>query len=582
MIPHELGKRAGTRLDPCAVTAPAFAIEPGQTRECTFVLGHGSSRDAARALARTALADVDRRERSCRAHWDALLDTITVVTPDPLFDVLVNRWLLYQTLACRLWARAGFYQAGGAFGFRDQLQDSMALAIGAPQLLRRQLLLCASRQFVEGDVQHWWHPPAGAGVRTRFSDDLLWLPFATAHYVDVTGDATSSTRPPRFSKANRFLMTHEDAYFVPRVSERAPLYEHCARAIDRSLAVGAHGLPLMGSGDWNDGLNRVGYQGRGETVWLGWFLCALLRHIRAARPAAERYRARRSLGKRARTAGAHALRTRLGRRVVPARVFDDGTPLGSSSNTECRIDLIAQAWAVLSDIATPDQQQSSMAAVGAAAKRRRERSDPHPRSAADARQARSRLHRRVSARRARERRAVLPRRRVGFDGTGGTRRRRRGVSDVHATEPRTPRRASAPRSALSTRTVCDRRRRLHARPVYRPRRMELVHRLGGVDVSRGNRIDLRTARRGGRISVTPQLPSDWARVQLTLRRDGRVHELIICAAWATRDIENATANGAARLEESEWLVLEEAGESSRHMVVLRASKHVAGKVLQAE
>jgi cyclic beta-1,2-glucan synthetase len=175
VIPRtDFGKRAGARLDPCAAAATTLTLDPGQSQECVFLLGHGHTRDAACALARTAVTNgADRRERTSRAHWDSLLSTVSVQTPDPLFDALVNRWLLYQALACRLWARAGFYQAGGAFGFRDQLQDSMALSVSAPQLLRHQLLLSASRQFVEGDVQHWWHPPAGAGVRTRFSDDLL-------------------------------------------------------------------------------------------------------------------------------------------------------------------------------------------------------------------------------------------------------------------------------------------------------------------------------------------------------------------------------------------------------------------------
>ena len=200
-----------------------------------------------------------------------------MTTPDPLFDAMVNRWLLYQTVSCRLWAKAGFYQAGGATGFRDQLQDAMALAWAAPDMLRAQIVLNASRQFVQGDVQHWWHEPLGVGVRTHFSDDLLWLAHACVLYLRATGDAALLDVQVPFLDGMAIPAGAEDAYFAPTVStEQASVYEHAARAIDRSLAVGAHGLPLMGSGDWNDGMNRVGIEGRGESVWLGWFLCQLV------------------------------------------------------------------------------------------------------------------------------------------------------------------------------------------------------------------------------------------------------------------------------------------------------------------
>jgi cyclic beta-1,2-glucan synthetase len=349
-LPDHLSERSGGGFDPCGALSADFALAPGETLTYSFVLGFAADAPAAERLAsQWVQRDTPQALRQVRDFWDELLGRARVRTPDPLFDVMVNRWLPYQTLACRLWSKAGFYQAGGAFGFRDQLQDAMAFAATDPARLREQILLNASRQFPEGDVQHWWHAPGGEGVRTHFSDDLLWLPYACAHYVQVTGDAAVLDAPVPFIDGPAIPEGHEDAYYTPEVTtHQAPLYEHAARTLDRSLAVGAHGLPLMGTGDWNDGMNRVGHEGRGESVWLGWFLCfvvdafAPLAEARGDTLRAQRWRTAR--GGWARALHLDGWDGEWFRRAF----FDNGHPLGSASNAECRIDLIAQAWAVLS------------------------------------------------------------------------------------------------------------------------------------------------------------------------------------------------------------------------------------------
>ncbi len=365
VVPDTFGQRIGIGLDPCAAIATRVELGAGETAECVFLLGFGANRELARQRATTAAAIApDDRLEATRAMWNSLLGAASVKTPDPLFDAMVNRWLLYQTVACRLWAKAGFYQAGGAFGFRDQLQDAMALTWADPLMLRRQILLNASRQFVEGDVQHWWHAPTGAGVRTHFSDDLLWLPHAAAHYVGSTGDTTLLDDEVAFIEGGPIPAGAEDAYYAPTVSgSSASVYEHGARAIDRSLAVGTHGLPLMGSGDWNDGMNRVGAEGRGESVWLAWFLCKLvddyapIAHSRGDTARAQRWEQ-----------AARGWRESLNAQAWDGQwykraFFDDGTPLGSAANSECRIDLIAQSWAVISQAAPPAFQRMAMEAL---------------------------------------------------------------------------------------------------------------------------------------------------------------------------------------------------------------------------
>ena len=273
----KLDGRDGAGLDPCAAQQITIELPPRDVREVVFIFGEANSKEAAQSLVTKFRipANVNDAFENVLAHWDTVLGTIEVKTPDAAMDIMLNRWLLYQTLSCRIWARSAFYQSGGAFGFRDQLQDVMALVYSSPAIAREQILLAGSHQFKEGDVQHWWHPPSGRGVRTRFSDDLLWLPFVTAFYVNVTGDLSVLDEVVPFLEQPVLKPEEQEAYTQPVISsESGSVFEHCARALDRSLTVGEHGLPLMGSGDWNDGMNRVGHLGKGESVWVGWFLYA--------------------------------------------------------------------------------------------------------------------------------------------------------------------------------------------------------------------------------------------------------------------------------------------------------------------
>jgi cyclic beta-1,2-glucan glucanotransferase len=360
-----LSNRVGAGLDPCGVLQTWLEIGPGERAEIVFSLGQAATPTEARALVtRYRTADLDEVFRTVTRRWDLLLDTVQVKTPDRSLDVLLNRWLLYQTLACRVWARSAFYQASGAYGFRDQLQDGMALAVCQPEATRQHLLRAASRQFSPGDVQHWWLPESGRGVRTRISDDALWLPYATAHYVEVTGELGILDESVPFLEGPALRTEEQEAFFQPAASEEhATLFEHCARALDRSLPVGSHGLPLFGAGDWNDGMNRVGVEGRGESVWLGWFLHAALS---AFAPLAEG----RGEGARAAAWRRHAadLRRSLEREAWDGDWyrrgwFDDGTPLGSASNDECRIDSIAQSWSVISGAADPIRAARAMTSM---------------------------------------------------------------------------------------------------------------------------------------------------------------------------------------------------------------------------
>jgi cyclic beta-1,2-glucan synthetase len=360
-----LSNRVGGGLDPCGALQTTLELAPGESVELVCFLGDAASDAEASALvARYRAADLDTVLGEVRQNWDNILGAVQVETPDRPLDVLLNGWLLYQTLACRLWARSAFYQASGAYGFRDQLQDAMSLAAIRPAITRAHLLRAAARQFVEGDVQHWWLPHSGQGVRTRFADDRIWLAYCAAHYIGVTGDTAVLEEPVAFLEGPLLPAGEPESFFHPTVAgEIAPLYEHCARALDASLQLGGHGLPLFGGGDWNDGMNRVGAQGRGESVWLGWFLYTTLQ---AFLPLAQA----RHDDARAKAWAAHmvGLQASLEREAWDGDWyrrgwFDDETPLGSAASEECRIDSIAQSWAVISGAGEPQRAARAMAAV---------------------------------------------------------------------------------------------------------------------------------------------------------------------------------------------------------------------------
>jgi len=360
-----LSGRVGAGLDPCSALQALVELPAGGRAEVVFLLGEAATREEARGLiAQYRTADLDGALRAVAERWDDVLGTVQVTTPDRSMDMLLNRWLLYQTLACRVWARSAFYQASGAYGFRDQLQDVMALTVSRRDLARQHVLRAAARQFAEGDVQHWWHPPTGRGVRTRISDDLLWLPYVVLRYLEVTEDAGLLAEIVPFLEGPLLAAGQSESYFEPRVSgERGTLFEHCARALDRSLSVGSHGLPLMGTGDWNDGMNLVGAEGKGESVWLGWFLQTVLTEWAELAEA-------HGEGERAKTWRCHAgaLKESLEREAWDGEwyrraYFDDGTPLGSAANDVCRIDSIAQSWGVISGAAEAARGRRAMAAV---------------------------------------------------------------------------------------------------------------------------------------------------------------------------------------------------------------------------
>ena len=353
-------------LDPCAAIQVHFDLLPGASEEVYFLLGQGANEDEAVRLVQLYQEPerVAAAWQEIHTLWDNILGTIQVETPDAAMNLLLNRWLLYQTLVCRLWGRSALYQSSGAYGFRDQLQDVMALLYARPDLAREHLIRAAHYQFETGDVLHWWHPPRGRGVRTRISDDLAWLPYVTAYYIQVTGDATVLDETAPFLIGDPLAEEEEERYGqYNHTHQTYSLYEHGCRALTRAATRGAHGLPLMGTGDWNDGMNRVGREGEGESVWLAWFLIEALRNFA---PLCERR------GDGAKAAAfrqqAEAYRQAIEQHSWDGQwyrrgYYDDGTPLGSRQNRECRIDAIAQSWAVLTGAADPERARQAMQAV---------------------------------------------------------------------------------------------------------------------------------------------------------------------------------------------------------------------------
>ncbi|MDP9084283.1 MAG: glycosyl transferase [Pseudomonadota bacterium] len=364
---NTLSKRVGGGLDPCGAMQTKVALNPGEEIEFTFLLGEEASPDAAVTLIqRYRTLDLNAVLKQVTDFWDQTLGAVQVKTPDRSMDILLNGWLLYQTLVCRVWARAAFYQSSGAYGFRDQLQDVMALCVSRPRIAREQILRAGARQFPEGDVQHWWLPTSGQGVRTRISDNRIWLPFVVAHYLAVTQDYALLDEQLPFLAGTPLAPDQLESFAAPDSTDTTvSLFEHCVRALDVSLAIGSHGLPLFGAGDWNDGMNRVGIAGRGESVWLGWFLYATLLQFA---PVAEKR------GEPAKAAQwlkhAFALQQAIEREAWDGDwyrrgYFDDGTPLGSVSSDECRIDSIAQSWAVISGGGEHARAVRAMSAVNA-------------------------------------------------------------------------------------------------------------------------------------------------------------------------------------------------------------------------
>ncbi len=365
---HRMGleTRISPGEDPCAVLQLHLDLLPGGSEEIYFVLGQGNDKEHALSLARKYHNPdyVSEAYEGTHVFWDHLLDKVQVHTPEPASDIILNRWTLYQSLSCRIWGRTAFYQSSGAFGFRDQLQDVLALLPIDPAITRGQLINAAQRQFEEGDVMHWWHPPSGRGVRTRISDDLLWLPYVTALYLEATGDTSLLDEKIPFRHAAPLAEGEDGRYSeYPQTEETFSMMEHCLRAITKGATVGPHGLPLIGTGDWNDGLNLVGKNGQGESIWLAWFLCDVLKRFgevckqQGDHETAQRYQSQ------AKEYAAAVERSAWDGDWYRRAYYDDGAPLGSNQDQECRIDAIAQSWAVLSGAGDSQRRQKAMQSV---------------------------------------------------------------------------------------------------------------------------------------------------------------------------------------------------------------------------
>jgi len=359
---RNLSGRCGGALDPCAALQTQIELEPNESAEVIFLLGAARSQAEARdIIARMRRpSETQKLFKATQHFWDRSLGALVVETPDQATNFLLNRWLLYQSLSCRIWGRSAFYQSGGAYGFRDQIQDVLALVYSQPKIAREHILRCAGRQFLEGDVQHWWHPEAGAGVRTRISDDLLWLPFAVAHYSRITGDVAILDESVPFIEGRLLDKGEHDAYYVPSVSHQTgTVWEHCRRAIEKGSTSGVHGLPLMGAGDWNDGMDLVGIGGKGESVWLAWFLIQVLGDFAELTKSrdnilADTYR------KRAADLAERIDETSWDGEWYRRAYFDDGTPLGSKQDPEDQIDSMPQSWAAITGAGNKQRAEQAM------------------------------------------------------------------------------------------------------------------------------------------------------------------------------------------------------------------------------
>ncbi len=362
----KLSEATGAGIDPCVVICTVISFKPGEEKELVFMLGEEKDVKSSEALIGKykKINEVKKALNEVKEFWKEKLESLQFSTPDKAMDYMLNGWLLYQVLSCRMWTRSGFYQSGGAYGFRDQLQDSLSLVHIMPEITRAQILLHSKHQFIEGDVQHWWHEEKYKGTRTRFSDDLLWMPFVTAEYIRITGDADILKTETPFLEDEPLKDFEDESYRIPKVSNQvSSLYEHCIRAIERSLRFGDHGIPLIGSGDWNDGMNTVGNKGRGESIWLGWFMYSILTNfapICISMGEEERAHRYTSIAKDiVQSIEENAWDGNWYRRAY----FDDGNPLGSIQNSECQIDSLAQSWAVISGAGDRERIGSAMNAL---------------------------------------------------------------------------------------------------------------------------------------------------------------------------------------------------------------------------